>query len=263
MDQEEEEVVSLFTKEGDKPADKPEATPIEPKPEATPAVEIPDKFVGKSIEEVVTSYVNLEKEFGNKSNEIGELRKLTDTILLNQSQQATPVKEVKKDVGIDDFIDDPRTAVENVLESNERIKRLESNLERNAAQTSRKELLSRHEDADAVIADPSFHKWIMENPTRQRILQGAHADKDAAAASDLLDMYKTTRKVATDNAIEERDAIAQAELTKATVERGSTPTKTKPTYKRAELIQLKIRDPQRYAAMAEEIRAAYAEKRVK
>ncbi len=267
MDQEEVvvEEVSLFTKDGGKPEVAPEVTKAEPEQKAAPTVEIPEKFKGKSIEDVVTSYVNLEKEFGNKSNEVGELRKLTDTILLNQATQSAPkpVEVATKEVGIDDFIDDPRTAVDQVLDSNPRIQKLEKDLDRSATASSRKELLSRHEDADAIVADPTFHTWIMESPTRQRILKEAHVGKDAAAASDLIDMYKTTRKAATDTAIEERDAIAKADLTKATVEQGTAPAKTKKMYRRAELIHMKIHDPQRYNAMSAEIHAAYAEKRVK
>ena len=38
--------------------------------------EIPSKFQGKSVEEIVSSYENLEKELGRKGQEIGELRGL-------------------------------------------------------------------------------------------------------------------------------------------------------------------------------------------
>lgn len=259
MDQEE---VSLFDEPGEKPAT--QATSAAPRPDNI----IPEKFRGKSLEDVISSYVNLEKELGNKGNEIGELRKLTDQILLTQASQQKaqhPVEreDINEDVGFDDFIDDPASAIERVLKTNPRIRRLEENLEKNDTEMSRKALLSRHSDADDVVASPEFQRWVQEAPTRLRILQEAHVNRDVAAASDLLDMYKTTRKAATATAIDERDAIAKDTFRKASVETGGAPASSKKVYRRAELIQLKIRDPNRYDAMSSEIRAAYAEGRVK
>ena len=46
-----------------------------------PAFEVPDKFSGKSVEDIVKSYQNLEQELGRKSQEIGELRNLSDSFL--------------------------------------------------------------------------------------------------------------------------------------------------------------------------------------
>lgn len=254
------EEVSLFDDETTaKPL--PVADPIE----EAPSFEMPDKFKGKSIEDVVESYLNVEKALGTKSNEVGELRKLTDQILLNQAQPQHPVVEenINEDVGFDEFIDDPAGAVDKVLRNNPRLQQLEESLATGAAEVSRKALLEKQPDADAVVASPEFQGWLKESPTRLRMLQEAHVNRDVAVASDLLDMYKTTRRVATENAIEERDALAKGDLKRATVEKGSVPTNTKKVYSRGELIQLKIRDPQRYAAMSTEIHAAYAEGRVK
>ena len=56
---------------------------------------LPEKFRGKSVESIVSSYENLEKELGRKGQEIGELRQLTDNIL--KQQLATPKNETKKE----------------------------------------------------------------------------------------------------------------------------------------------------------------------
>lgn len=259
------EEVSLFDV-NDKLTNKVE--PETPDPvDATPAFEMPEKFVGKSLEDVVKSYQNVEKALGNKSNEVGELRKLTDQILLNQASQGAQKTEthedINDDVGFDDFIDDPRVAVNKVLDTNPRIQKLEKELEENAAVVSRKALHAVHADADEVVASPEFQAWVLERPTRGRMLQEAHVNRDVDTASDLLDMFKTTRKAATENAVDERNAIAKGDLKKATVEKGNVPNTKKKIYKREELIQLKITNPQRYEAMRPEINLAYAEKRVK
>ena len=259
------EEVSLFD---DKDKRGVEAS-LDPAPEPVkeaPTFEVPDKFAGKSMEDVISSYVNLEKEFGNKSNEVGELRKLTDQILLNQvavPQHSAEAADINDDVGFNDFVDDPRNAVNKVLKDNPRLKALEDNLTKRESEISRKAMLEVHPDADALVVSPEFQTWIKESPLRGRILREAHISSDAVAASELLSMYKDTRKASTDNAIDERNAIAKGTLKKATVETGKRSTTTKPVFKRSELIQLKITDPRRYASMSEIINLAYAEKRVK
>jgi hypothetical protein len=238
-----------------------------PTEEEAPEFKMPEKFQGKSIESVVESYLNVEKALGNKSNEVGELRKLTDQILLNQTvapqHSAEPTNINDEDVGFNDFVDDPRNAVNRVLDTNPRIQKLERELEASTLKQARKVMLETHPDADELVTSPQFQTWVKESAGRQRMLQEAHVNRDVALASDLFDMFKTTRKVAIENATDERDAIAKSTLKKATVEKGTVQSKTKKVYKRTELIQLKITDPKRYEAMSTEINQAYIDGRVK
>ena len=62
-----------------------------------------------------------------------------------------------------------------------------------------------------LVISPEFQSWLKESPVRERMLQEAHVSRDVAVATDLLDMFKATRQVATENAIEERDAIAKGD----------------------------------------------------
>ena len=87
-------------------------------------VELPNKFKGKSMEDIVSSYENLEKELGRKGQEIGELRRLTDGILQQQlttSQSGTEVQEEETD-----FFDDPDKAVNKAIESHPKFRELKS-----------------------------------------------------------------------------------------------------------------------------------------
>ena len=261
-----EEEVSLFEGNEQPEAQNQAVEEKTPKKDEAPSFEIPDKFAGKSLEDVIESYVNLEKEVGRKANEVGELRKLTDQILKNQvaqPQQYAAPEPVNEDVGFDDFIEDPKQAVDRALKSNPRIKKLEEELERNVQDQARTKLLERHPDANDLVGSAEFLNWANQSPGRLRMLQEAHYNNDADVAADVIDMYKTTRKVATEEAVTERDAVAKETLKKASVEEGRARASSKKTYRRAELIQLKITNPQRYEAMSDEIRLAYAEGRVK
>lgn len=229
--------------------------------------QVPDKFKGKTVEDVVESYVNLEKELGQKGNEIGELRKLTDQILLNQMNTHSQAPEagsgyIDDELGFDDFIDDPASAVNKALDSNPRLQKLEESLLESTREKARAVVINKHNDADELIASPKFLSWAQESPSRWNTLVTANNSNDASAVVDLISLYKMTQQVTTDEAVIERDAQVKADLKKATVETGSTPSKTKPRFRRAELIHLKIHDPARYAAKADEIREAYAEGRV-
>lgn len=270
MEEEIQEVeVSLFDESGKPRADAKVAEVEAPKKDEAPAFEIPDKFKDKSLEDVVQSYVNLEKEYGNKSNEVGELRKLTDQILLNQTQahRQTPAyePEINEDVGLDDFINDPSQAVSKALAANPVIQRMSKTLEAQEAQASRQVLLAKHPDADEVVASPEFQSWVQESPGRLQMLQSAHINRNVDVASDMLDLYKQTKVATNEEAVEERGAKAKGALKKATVEVGGAgPTNSKkPIFKRSELIELKLRDPQRYEAMRDVIHEAYADKRVR
>lgn len=262
MKEDDIEEVSLFeeaaTPEVEEPVPEVEAAP-------EPEFKVPEKFAGKSIEDVIEAYTNLEKEHGRKANEVGELRKLTDDILRKQVDVA-PIQETVPDihdVGFEDFIDDPASAVNRALDGNPRLKALEEAISTDRQQKTHTQLLQRHQDADQLVQTPEFSKWVSESPTRARMFQEAHVNYDVAMASDLLDMYKTTRSLSTEDAIAERNARASEALSRATVEKGGAGgASKKPRYKRAELIRLKIEQPARYAAMADEIRQAYADKRV-
>ena len=264
------EEVSLF--DNNEQPEKQQAVE-EAKPEVkeeAPSFDMPEKFKGKALEEVIESYVNLEKEYGSKANEVGELRKLTDQILQNQvaaQPQSALAEQVGEqhvnELGFDDFVDDPVQAIDQALASNPRLQKMEQALEHREHEIARSALLAKHEDADDVVSSPAFQKWVMEAEGRQKMLRTAHVENDAALAGDLIDVFKATQVAATETAIDERDAIAASDLKKASVETGSVPAQTKPMFRRKELIQLKIRDPQRYEAMSDEIKQAYADGRVK
>jgi hypothetical protein len=69
-----------------------------PQPPAPPAPVVPDKFAGKSIEDVVRSYQEVEKFAGDKAREVGELRSqmnyltglMQQQLAQQQAQQAPP-----------------------------------------------------------------------------------------------------------------------------------------------------------------------------
>ncbi len=87
---------------------------------------------------------------------------------------------------------------------------------------------------------------------------------DHGTAAEMLDMYKSSVQLKTDEAIESRDAQASEGMKLAANEKGGkVPAKSRKIYKRTELIKLKIHKPREYEKMAPIFNLAYAEGRVR
>ena len=95
----------------------------------------------------------------------------------------------------------------------------------------------------------------------------ADAEFDFDAADELLSTYKELKQIkqqtqTTQTAAVESKAQEQA-MKAATVDVGGAGESSRKVYRRADLIKLRMTDPDRYMQLSDEIMAAYAEGRVK
>ena len=60
--------------------------------------DIPDKYKGKSVQEVVAMHQEAERLIGSQGSEVGELRKVVDTFITNQFQNQTQPEPVEEEV---------------------------------------------------------------------------------------------------------------------------------------------------------------------
>jgi len=95
----------------------------------------------------------------------------------------------------------------------------------------------------------------------------ADAEFDFNSADELLSTYKAIKAVQS-NEKQVQAAATQAKaqetaLRAAAVDTGGTGEVSRKIYRRADLIKLKMTDPDRYMALQDEILAAYAEGRVR
>ena len=81
------------------PVEEIQEAPVEAAQEETED-EIPDKYRGKSVAEIVRMHQEAEKLLGRQSSEVGELRKVVDSYIQTQlSNEAPETEEI-------DFFDD-------------------------------------------------------------------------------------------------------------------------------------------------------------
>ena len=237
-----------------------EASPTEVQPESEEP-ELPDKFKGKSVTEIVSSYENLEKELGRKGQEIGELRQLTDKIL---QQQVTTQTETAEEEEVD-FFDDPNTAVSKAIENHPKFRQFEEQQKVQSAQATTRQLEAAHPDYLEVVTDTKFQEWVKQSPIRTQLYVNAH-NYDLDSAMELMGNWKERSLITNTAKAEEQKAMKRSEALrtgKAVSGGSSESTAGKKIYRRADLIRLKTTNPQRYEDLQDEILSAYADGRVK
>jgi hypothetical protein len=233
-------------------------------------VEMPEKYKNKSLDEIVRMHQEAEKLIGRQAQEVGEVRKLADSLLKQQleskhDKQPEPAQEI-------DWFEDPQKAINQALESNPVLKQLQ---EQQAVQAQRAALDSiekTHPDFVSVAQSEDFQQWVAGSKVRQRLYNDAN-NYDVDSALELLDNYKSLRGLqqqkeetskAADEALKKTDSEGRSKALKAAaVQQGGTGETGKPVYRRADLIRLRMQDPNRYESMADEILNAYAEGRVR
>jgi len=243
-----------------------------PEPEEGQGSEIPEKFQGKSFEDVVDMYRNLEKDYGRKGNEVGELRKLTDELLQLEIQQkknatervATKEEEVLSD---DDWFSSPKQATDKYLEKSglaREVRELKEKLSSRDREEAHKAFVEKHPNYMDLAQNESFQQFV--SASKYRLDLAKKADQyDYEAANELFDLYKaiSPNLGATEDSGNDK-ANRQEARKKATLEgTGNRNKGTKKVYRRADLIKMKMNDPERYMNMQDEIMQAYAEGRVK
>ena len=224
---------------------------------------VPEKYQGKSLEEVVQMHQEAEKLLGRQSSEVGELRKVVDDFITSQSQQQAPQQYVEPEDDIDYFTD-PQAAVNRAIENHPKIREAQEYSAQYKKQTSLAMLNSKHPDMQDILKDPKFAEWIQGSKIRTQLFVEADQQYNAEAADELFTLWKERKNIAQQTAaVEKQSRKQQLKAANTGNARGSAEGSRKKVYRRADIIKLMKTDPERYQALSEEILKAYAEGRVK
>ena len=265
--------MATFIDEGNEPQQEDEefASFEDAQEEATPEAEpvqedneddIPDKYKGKSVKDIVRMHQEAERAIGKQGSEVGELRRIVDEFVkaqtVTQKQQAP---EVEDEV---DFFTDPDKAIARAIEKHPKVRQAEElNVQMKRAEALAN-LKSAHPDFNEVVQDGSFVEWIGKSKVRQELFSRADRNFDFDAANELLSTWKERKQVVSQSQAVEKIQRKQAVKTASTgATKGSGETASKKTYRRADIIELMRTNPDRYEQLAPEIMQAYAEGRVK
>ena len=236
---------------------------VEQPPE--PESNLPEKYQGKSLEEVVQMHQEAEKLLGRQSSEVGELRKVVDDYISSQQPQQAPQQQHVEPEDDIDYFTDPQGAVNRAIENHPKIKEAQEYSAQYKQQAALATLQNKHPDMQEILGDPKFAEWIKASKIRTQLFVAADQEYDADSADELFSLWKERKTVTQQTANVEKQARKQ-QLKAANTgnARGSAEEgNRKKVYRRADIIKLMRTDPERYTALADEIMAAYAEGRVK
>ena len=223
--------------------------------------ELPEKYRDKSLDEIVKMHQEAEKLIGKQAQEVGEVRKLADELIRqNLGSKQQPIKQDEPEI---DFFEDPKKAVQRTVDSHPDILAArQATLEMKRTQIQQK-LASEHPDFGDIAKDQDFANWVKSSPVRIELFKRADAEYDYDSANELLSTYKQLRGVKKQQSEASNEATRKQSLKAVGVDVGGSGESSKKIYRRADLIRLKMQDPNRYDALSDEIMAAYQEGRVR
>jgi hypothetical protein len=186
---------------------------------------------------------------------------------MEQSQASQATEPTEDAVSFEDtFYDDPAKAVNSAIENHpEIIKARESNA-KSAQNANLSQLEATHPDFMDIVGDNDFQKWVGESGIRTELFRKADANYDFNAANELLGTWKQISMIGKTQEVKAQQKKSRQKALRQT----SSETRSagdavggKKMYRRVDLINLQVSDPQRYADLADEITIAYQEGRVK
>jgi hypothetical protein len=224
-------------------------------------VELPEKYRDKSLDDIVKMHQEAEKLIGKQAQEVGEVRKLADELIkqnLGSRQQQTKQEEPEVD-----FFENPQKAVQRTVDSHpDIIAARQVTLEMKRSQIQQR-LAQEHPDFGEIAKDQDFANWVKSSPVRIKIFEQADSGYDFDSANELLSTYKQLRGVKNKQMSDAGEASRKQTLKAVGVDTGGSGESSKKVYRRADLIRLKMQDPNRYEALSDEIMVAYQEGRVR
>jgi len=236
--------------------------------EEPPEPELPSKYKGKSLDDIIKMHQEAEKLIGKQAQEVGEVRKLADELIKRELSQKKAVENPKEEVDFAQRLyEDPEKAISDAVSKHPAITQAQQQALVYKQQQVMQQLRSEYSNFDEIIQDPSFFEWIKASPVRTKLYAEADGNYDYNSASELLSTWNlikgTKHQKTEDPVVTQAKKETAKNLKVATVDTGSPAPSSKKTYRRSDLINLRLRDPDRYYAMQDEIMDAYATGRVK
>lgn len=237
-------------------------------PEQEPEVEddLPEKYKGKDVKDIVAMHQNAEKLLGKQSSEVGELRKVVDNFIqtqtIAQQQKQAPV-QAEDDLDDLDFFENPKQAISKMLENHPSVQQSKQMANQLAQQNTVAQLKANHPDFTNIVSDAKFIEWVGKSKVRSQLLRQADA-YDYDSADELFTSWKERQEMVNSAVQTETNARRQSVKSGSTGNtKGSGEPSRKKIYRRADIVELMAKDPERYQSLAAEIRQAYSEGRVK
>jgi hypothetical protein len=224
------------------------------------SAEIPDKYRGKELSDIIKMHQEAEKLIGKQAQEVGEVRKLADELIKQNLAGKEQPQEAEPEI---DFFENPQAAVRRTVDQHPDVLAARQAGQEFKKMQIQQKLAAEHPDFGQIAQDADFVNWVKSSPIRIGLYAKADGEFDYDSANELLSTYKQLRGVKARQTTDAGETQRKSNLKAASVDVGGSGESGKRVYRRADLIRLKMQDPARYDALNDEILAAYSEGRVK
>lgn len=245
----------------------------QPAPEQEPTKQeetVPERYRGKTVQELIRMHEEASKILGRQGHELGELRKTHDEFIKAALTKKEPLNSAASTQEAQDddieFFANPKEAIRKYLQNDPTIQELRNAKILSSQEAARKAFNEKHPDAREILQDPEFEQWVRASKVRTTLLMQADKNFDMDAGDEVFSTWKALKGVRTQQPAQETESAQRDALRAAMVPTGAgAPPSSdgRKIYRRADLIRLKMTDPDRYLAMEDEIQQAYLEDRVK
>jgi hypothetical protein len=202
---------------------------------------IPEKYRGKSVEDIIAMHQAVEQKLSRLGNEVGELRRFRETQELELRKTREPQK---KEVNVDVLLDNPEEAVETVIGQSSKIRKLEEQLEQLGTQDAKRQFEQSFPNYQQDLQNEQFLEWAMKNPVRRALAQAADR-YDFTAANELWSLWQERQELVGQQEQQKKQqqaAIKEKKLRDGTLESGTgNSTETKKVFSRREIREIKTR----------------------
>lgn len=205
---------------------------------------IPDRFKGKSAEEIAQSYIELEKLNSRQAQDLGAMRKTVDQLLDIQKQQASsPIQDTSKPVSVDDLYEDADGVLRRVAKEEVSGEISEIRQELNQLRLERKlaQLDNKFPDWQNKVQDEDFNAWVQESPYRQRMYQDADSGNFDAAEEILGMYYERSSSTEHEEEVQQKQETYRRNLNDAMLESSSpVAPQTEDVFSRSDLMEARL-----------------------
>lgn len=232
--------------------------------------DLPEKYRGKSTQEIIEMHRNAEKALGERNNELGQWRSLTSQLIEAKSEDDLS-DDAEDELSSDDLFDDPKGAIARVVEQElqARLAPYEQSMRDQQISEAEAAFAAKHENAESLVNTTEFSEWLNRSEYRIQDAQAA-AQGDLVAADRLLVDFKESAAGQSlseaPSQRNERPSGVEAARHVAT-ERGGTSgaISSAKTYNATDLARLINSDPRKYNSpdFQKELQVAIKEGRVK
>jgi len=195
---------------------------------------IPEKYKGKSLDEIVKMHQEAEKLIGRQAQEVGEVRRLADDLIkqqLNTNKQDTQPSVEDNEI---DYFADPDKAVNRAVENNPIVRQLKQQAEEQKLEQGKAQLAAKFPDFQTIVNSDDFLTWVKGSKVRIDLFTRANS-YEFECAEELLKPFTAIKGMKAQHAQKADDALVREgangrtlALKSATVQKGGTGEISKP-----------------------------------